>query len=95
MQTYLIALDKSGNKLWVVRNRRDLINKVGVRVYSVNENRARWYCSDPAHTHSLPDIDLGYLERATGLIFDYKLEALGSGNSKQRRAQRRKRAKNV
>lgn len=80
---------KTGDVLWEVRTRRDFISMWGKVPRSRNDNSNRWRVTDPAGVNSLCAID-ECREFTREITLGTYLERLVSGNSKQRRAYRRK-----
>lgn len=93
--TVVQAIDnKTHDVLWEVRTRRDFISLYGKAPESRRERKPYWKVADPAGVNSLNEIDeVGMFTRAFSL--SWQLERLVSGNSKQRRAYRRKHLKYV
>jgi hypothetical protein len=89
LKTIVDAYGPDGKILWTARTRRDLEKKLGRPAFSRNDNPRCWSVTDPSGCHSLVDVD----EVSSGdwktTLLRFRLERVGTGNSKQRRRQRR------
>lgn len=93
--TFVQAIDnKTHEVLWEVRTRRDFISLYGEAPESRRKRKPYWKVADPSGVNSLNEIDEACMF-ARAFSLSRHLERLVSGNSKQRRAYRRKHLKYV